>query len=119
MPRPRVYENAHARNAACRKRRAEREGWAKKPVAEARMPCQESEAVKLYRATRAERWPEIKKREAKIMAKVKQAVADADARAYELRHRGRPKSAKRLPPLSLRSTPDALLASVPQWQGER
>lgn len=78
-----------------------------------------SPAVKLYRETRAERMPAIKRREAKILESVKKAVAEADARAFELRHRGRPKSAKRLPPLALRRNPDALIAAVTDWHGER
>jgi hypothetical protein len=81
-----------------------------------RVPCS---AVELYRATVAERRPIIAAREAKIMQHVKEAVDAADARAHELRHRGRPKNTHRLPPLFIRKSPDALIAAVSDWHGER
>lgn len=117
MPRKRVYENAHARNAACRKRRAEREGWAKKTklARAARVDC---DAVKLYRETKRERMPEIERREAETMRVVKAAVEEADARAAELRQRGRPKR-RGLPPMLVGRKMDALLNAVPEWQGQR
>lgn len=75
-------------------------------------------AVALYRETVAARMPQIKQRDAAVLAAVKKAVTEADARAFELRHRGRPKGKQGLL-LNLHRDPDALIVSVPQWQGER
>lgn len=75
--------------------------------------------VQLYRETKREIGPKLKARHARALAAAKKTCDEADARAHELRHRGRPKSAKRLPPMQIQRNPDALLVSVPQWQGER
>jgi hypothetical protein len=99
---------------------AEREQRAARFAAELRREAaSEHPDIQLYRATVAERRPIIAAREAKIMQHVKEAVDAADARAHELRHRGRPKNTHRLPPLFIRKSPDALIAAVSDWHGER
>lgn len=77
-------------------------------------------AVELYRETLAERRPILAERQAKALAAAKKSCDDAEARLHELRHRGRPRTVNRPPPLSLRKHSDeVLLATLPQWQGER
>lgn len=78
------------------------------------------ESRQFYRDTVAERRPILAERQAKALAAAKKTCDDAEARLHELRHRGRPRTVNRPPPLSLRKHSDeVLLATLPQWQGER
>lgn len=118
-PTPEHHAKMQAGRVASREQR-EREERATRINAELRREAaSEHPAIQLYRETRRARMPEIKRREAKIMQHVKEAVDAADARAHELRHRGRPKNTHRLPPLFIRKSPDALIAAVSDWHGER
>lgn len=111
---PETIERIRAsRQAQEREREAARLEEAQRVVAPVVSP-----AVQLYRETKALRLPVIKARDAEIIEAVKRTVAEADARADEMRHRGRPKK-KALPPIFIRRGPDALIAAVSDWHGER
>ena len=85
----------------------------------AKQRASDEEARERYRVEKAARAERRASAHADVMARVEKALADADARAFDLRHRGRPASKKRLPPLALRGNPDALIAAVSNWHGER
>jgi hypothetical protein len=75
--------------------------------------------VELYRETRAARLPVIEARQNAALAAAKKTCDEADARLHELRHRGRPKNKPRLLLHVGRENPDALIAAVTDWHGER
>jgi hypothetical protein len=119
MPRPyRERKKESAENVKARHERHAAKKRDERRLAEQQQRPSADDAVNLYRETRAKRMPVLAKRHARAIAAAKSVCDAAEARLHELRHAGRPKGKPRLL-LDVRSNPDALIAAVSDWHGER